>query len=246
MSISLTRPQARRFMLAHQGLWPSHALEGKRGIVHYLRRVGCVQFDPLDIVGHNPELVLQARVADFHPDTLQEMLYQDRRLLDGWDKVMSIYCAEDWPYFSRRRESERRNLSQHPQIMDIMRKVRQAIKERGPLSSIDLDFDHKVNWPWGPARIARAALEGLHWMGELIIHHRVHTRKVYDLTSRYMPTELLSAPDPNETDEQYQDWHVLRRIGGMGLIWNRAGEAWLGIHGVKSKERQAALTRLIE
>ncbi len=66
--LTITRRQARRYILAHQGLWPPYALQGKAGILSYVRRVGCIQFDPLDIVGRNPELVLQARVGDFHPE----------------------------------------------------------------------------------------------------------------------------------------------------------------------------------
>ena len=131
MNTTLTKQQARRFVLAHQGLWPPHELEGKRGVVNYIRRVGCIQFDPLDIVGHNPELVLQARVADFSPEMLQELLYQDRKLLDGWDKVMSIYRVEDWPYFQRQREAERRSLDKRSQITAILPEVRQVIQEQG-------------------------------------------------------------------------------------------------------------------
>ena len=76
---------------------------GKEGIVEYIRRVGCIQFDPLNIVGHNHELVLQSQIRDFRSNMLQELLYQDRNLLDGWDKNMSIYPVEDWPFFERRR-----------------------------------------------------------------------------------------------------------------------------------------------
>jgi hypothetical protein len=82
--------------------------------------------------------------------------------------------------------------------------------------------------------------------GELIIHHRVHTRKVYDFAHRHLPEELLSAPEPNETVEAYHDWYVLRRIGSIGLLWNRSGSAWLGMRGIKSRERAAALARLLE
>ena len=246
MDVTLTKQQARRFVLAHQGLWPPHDLEGKRGVVSYIRRVGCIQFDPLDIVGHNSELVLQARIADFSPEILQELLYQDRKLVDGWDKVMSIYRVEDWPYFQRQREADQRSLDKRSQITAILPEVRQVVEEHGPLSSIDLDMDYKVDWPWGPARLARAALEGMQFCGEVIIHHRVHTRKIYDFATRHIPRKLLSAADPNKTDEQYHDWHVLRRVGGIGLVWNRAGEAWLGIQGAKSKERDAALRRLTE
>jgi uncharacterized protein YcaQ len=82
--------------------------------------------------------------------------------------------------------------------------------------------------------------------GELIIHHRVHTRKAYDFARRHIPEGILSAPDPNPTDKEYHDWYVLRRIGSVGLLWNRAGGAWLGMRGIKSRERTAALTRLLE
>ncbi len=167
--------------------------------------------------------------------------------MDGFDKMMSIYCVEDWPYFRRRREAALHRLgdSSRP-ATTILPQVRQEIKERGPLSSIDLDFDQTVDWSWSPTRIARAALESMYFWGELIIHHKVNTRKVYDFASKHIPKALLSAPDPNETEEQYHDWYVLRRIGSVGLIWGRAGEAWLSMPGIKSKERRAALARLLE
>ncbi len=244
-TLTLTKQQARQFILAHQCLWPPHELEGKAGILEYIRRVGCIQFDPLNIVGRNPELVLQARVSGFQPVMLQELLYKDRKLLDGWDKNMSIYCVEDWPNFRRRREAAKRNPGRSPgPVRSILPQVRQALEERGPSSSIDLDFNQTVDWSWAPTRLARAALESMYWRGELVIHHKVNTRKVYDFTSRHLPKDLLSASDPNETEEQFHDWYVHRRIGSVGLLWDKSGDAWLGMPGIKSKERKAALARL--
>jgi uncharacterized protein YcaQ len=244
--LTLTYRQARRFLLAYQGLWPPRAWHGKDGVLAYIRRVGCIQFDPLNIVGRSPELALHARVADFRPAMLDELLYQDRGLLDGWDKNMSIYALEDWPYFARRREGARRHYGDPSRpATAILPQVRAEIEERGPLSSIDLAFDQTVSWSWAPTRIARAALESMYWWGELIVHHKVNTRKVYDFARRHIPEELLSAPDPNPAEEQFHDWYVQRRIGGVGLLWNRAGDAWLGMRGIKSAYRQAALERLI-
>jgi uncharacterized protein YcaQ len=244
--LTITKLQARRLILAYQGLWPPYELEGKSGVLDYIHRVGCIQFDPLNIVSRNPELVLQARVADFRPTMLQELLYGDRKLLDGWDKNMSIYMVEDWPYFQRRRQAAMRNPGRsYGPVKSILPQVRQAIEERGPLSSIDLNFDQTVDWSWAPTRLARAALESMYFWGELIIHHKVHTRKVYDFAHRHIPGELLSAADPNQTEEQYQDWYVLRRIGSVGLLWKRSGDAWLGMPEIKSKERNRALTRLL-
>ncbi len=245
--LTITKKQARRYLLAHQGLWPPYKLEGKAGILDHIRHVGCIQFDPLNIVGRNPELVLQARVSGFQPVMLQELLYKDRKLLDGWDKNMSIYSVEDWPYFHRRREAAKRNPGRSPEpVRSILPQVRQALEEHGPLSSIDLDFNQTVDWSWAPTRLARAALESMYWGGELVVHHKVNTRKVYDLTSRHLPEDLLSASDPNETEEQFHDWYVHRRIGGVGLLWDKSGDAWLGMPGIKSKERKAALSRLLK
>jgi uncharacterized protein YcaQ len=245
--LTLTKAQARRFLLAHQGLWPPYSLEGKAGILDYVCRVGCIQFDPLNIVGRNPDLVLQSRVSAYRPAMLRELLYEDRKLLDGWDKNMSIYGLEDWPYFHRRREGARRHYGDPSRpAVEVLPQVRQAIETRGPLSSIDLDLNQTVKWSWAPTRLARAALESMYWWGELIVHHKVNTRKVYDLARRHIPEALLSAPEPNETEEQYHDWYVARRIGSIGLLWNRSGDAWLGMRSIKSRDRKAALARLLE
>jgi uncharacterized protein YcaQ len=243
--ISLTRSQAISFLLAFQALRPPRNLRGKEGILEYIRRVGCIQFDPLDMAGQNAELVLQSRVADFQPTMLRELLYQDRQLLDGYDKNMAIYPIEDWPYFARRRLAAQRELKSNNAIQAISSQVIAAIEERGPLSSLDLDFDQTVQWYWAPTRLARAALESLYFAGDLVIHRKIHTRKVYDLTHRHIPESILKTPDPNTTVSDYQDWYVLRRIGSVGLLWNRGSEGWLGVP-AKSAQRTAALKRLME
>lgn len=244
--VKLTNNQARRFILTHHGLGSGYIYKEKSGILDYIRRVGCIQFDPLNIVGNNPELVLQARVMEFKPAMLQELLYEDRKLLDGWDKNMSIYSVGDWPYFQRYRDhAQHRFGGDERPATQIMPQVRSAIEGRGPLSSIDLDFDQNVDWSWAPTRIARAALESMYSWGELVVHHRVHTRKVYDFANRHLPSDLLEAADPNQSDEAYHDWYVYRRVGAVGLLWNRASDAWLGMLGIKSPQRQAAFGRLL-
>ncbi len=246
-NLNLTKAQARRFMLACQGLLPPYGLKGKDGVLAYIRRVGCIQYDPLNIVGRNPELVLQARVSDFRPEMLETLLYEDRSLLDGWDKMMCIYSTADWPFFGRVREAaERRYGKSGGAVAAVLPQVREAIRKSGPLSSIDLKIDEVVDWAWAPTRVARAALESMYWWGELVVHHRVNTRRLYDFAHRHIPEALLAAAEPNKTEKQYQAWRVLRRIGGVGLIWGKAGDAWIGISGVKSKERGEAISGLLK
>ena len=122
-----------------------------------------------------------------------------------------------------------------------------AIQERGPLSSNDLKDTTTIDWSWGkPTRLSKAAMETLYETGELVIHHRSGTRRYFDLAERHIPMEIYRMPDPNSSDDEYQDWHVLRRVGGIGLAHPRSSEYWLGILGVKSPQRQATLSRLVD
>lgn len=245
LSVALSNKQARRFLLSHQGLQAPSAFTGKNGILEWIRRVGCVQYDPLNIVGRNAELVLQSRIPGFRPAMLQELLYQDRQLLDGWDKVMSIYSLEDWPYFERFRQNAYRQFYENETIRQALPEVRSEIEARGPLSSNDLGLDQTIDWSWAPTRLARAVLESMYFWGELIVHHKKNNQKVYDFAARHIPERLLQAEEPNPSDEQHLDWRVHRRIGAVGFLWEKAGDAWIGMQ-LKSKERQASFARLLE
>ncbi len=253
MSKTLPQPiridltSARRFALAHHHLWPPRQLKGKSGILQFIQHVGCIQFDPINLVGRNPDLVLQSRVIDYRPTMLDELLYQDRQLLDGWDKMASIYSLEDWAYFARQRQ---RMVAHHGApdtvVSQVADQVLSAIDQSGPLSSLDFKGEATTKWFWGPTKAARAGLEGLYAMGVLGIHHRVNNRRYFERVEKLLPETLLALPDPNKDETAYQEWHILRRVRSLGLATPNAGEHWYGIIGVKSRQRQAILNRLAE
>lgn len=81
---------------------------------------------------------------------------------------------------------------------------------------------------------------------ELIIHHKEGARKFYDLASRHLDGVLLHTPDPLPDEAAHRKWRVLRRIGAVGLLWNRPSDAWLNIWGMKAEERKAAFQTLLE
>ena len=247
-SLQLSKSEARRFILAHQMLWPPRRLRGKAGILDFVRRVGAIQFDPINVVGRNPDLVLQSRVGRYQPGLLEELLYRERQLVDGFDKMASIYLTSDWPQFTRYRERMRSKYGSdsNPQMVAAPQVI-EAIRERGPLSSIDFKQQERIQSDWGiPTTLARAALEILHAMGEVVVDHRVGSRRAFDLAERLLPAELMAAPDPIETDPDYQAWRVTRRIGGLGLASPVASEYWLAMHQMKSVERRGILSRLVE
>jgi uncharacterized protein YcaQ len=246
-NLTLSNQEARRFMLAHHGLWPPRKLKGKPGILKLFDRLGCIQYDTINIVGRNADLVLQSRVTSYRPTILEELLYQDRKLIDGWDKVACIYRTEDWPYFARQRAAMPVfHAERSKDAMELAPQLLEAIRARGPLSSIDFKDDKKTDWFWAPTSLSRASLEILYAWGKLGVHHKVNTRRVFDLIERLVPTKILDQEDPNQSDQDYHDWHILRRIGSKGLAASNSGEHWYGIHGAKTPERKAALRRLVE
>ncbi|MGN7453669.1 DNA glycosylase AlkZ-like family protein [Paenibacillus pasadenensis] len=244
--LKLSRTEARRFLLDYHGLGPERRYTGKAGIMDYIRQAGCIQFDPLDPAGRNAELVLQSRVERFEPSQLDELLYADRLLVDGMDKVMSIYPTADWPAFRRTRERARSRYGSIPEVEAFVPVVREALEARGPLLSRELESGVKLNWAWSPARQAKATMESMYLWGELVIDRKQRNQRVYQLAEKLLPEELLDAPDPHPADEDYARWRVLRRVGGVGLLSPRMSDAWVGTYFLKAAERTRIFRELAE
>jgi uncharacterized protein YcaQ len=245
MEIALTKQQARQFILLKQGLLGEYRFVGKEGIISYIRQAGCIQFDPIDVCGKNAELVLQSRVKGFQKKMLTELLYEERRLFDFFDKNLAIMELTDWPYLERIREGYRQGGRGKAEVDQIAEEVKAIIKDRGEVSSKDIGFNEKVDWYWNNTKLSRAALESLYFRGELMIHHKKGTNKYYCLTEEVVPKELLEMPDPYPADIDHYKWRVLRRIAAIGLLWNRPSDAWLGIWDFRAQDRVDAFQGLL-
>lgn len=244
--LTLTNKQARQFILLKHGLLGAHKFIGKQGALEFVRQAGCIQFDPVDSCGKNAELTLQSRVKNFTKQTLSELLYTDRSLVDFPDKNLSIFPTEDWPYFQRYRQAAKDGGRNFPELEELEKQAIEYIRINGAVSSDDLPMQGSIHWHssihwsgvWnGNTNAARAVLEQLYSTGVLIIHHKNGSRKYYDLADKYLPAQLLDSPDPLPDDFAHKKWRVLRRIGAVGLLWNRPSDAWLNIWDMKSPER---------
>lgn len=242
--LQFTREQARRFLLLNHGLLGPHRYHGEKGALAFISKAGSIQFDPLDICGRNPDLVLQSRVLGYQKPMLYELLYEKRRLVDYFDKELCIFPVRDWPHFARVRERRGNWMREHEQVAGAKDAIIQEIGERGPLSSKDFNSKDRVHWFWGPSRLSRAALEHLYYAGELGVSKKKGAIKSYDLIDRVIGKELALAPDPHPDVASLQDFLVKRRVGSVGLLWNRASAAFLGIPDLKTPERKAAFERL--
>ncbi|MBR6443156.1 MAG: YcaQ family DNA glycosylase [Clostridia bacterium] len=250
--LTISKKQAGQFILLKQGLLGDHRFIGKDGAWQYVRQAGCIQFDPVDVCGRNAELTLQSRVKGFRKKMLEDLLYKDRLLVDYSDKELSIWLSEDWPYFSGYRERSMEHGKAFAGIPELEQEAIALIRKNGPVSSDSLPIEGTVFWHssmhwsgnWHKESLAaRSVLEQLYTDGTLLIHHKSGSRKYYDLAEKYLPADLLNAPNPCRDEDSFTDWRVRRRIGALSLLWNRNSNAWLGIS-MTPEQRNAAFDRL--
>ena len=250
--ITMTREQARRFILSKQGLLGQYRFAGKEGAYRYIRRAGCIQYDPVDVCGKNAELTLQSRVHGFTKKMLADLLYKDRLLVDYTDKELSVWPSEDWPYFSAYRDRSRMHGAGFPGIPELEKQAVAFIRDNGPVSSDTLPIRGKVFWHssmhWsgnrhGTSPAARSVLEQLYTDGVLLIHHKSGSRKYYDLADKYFSRDLLEADNPCPDEMSFIQWRIRRRIGAVGLLWNRRSDAFLGIE-MTADQRDEAFEKL--
>ena len=250
----ITRQEARQFILSKQGLIGQHRFIGKDGAYAYVCQAGCIQFDPVDVCGKNAELTLQSRVKNFKKTMLYDLLYKDRKLVDYADKELSIWPARDWPYFSSYRERSKNLGKTFKGLRKLEKQALEYIEANGPVSSDSLPIEGEIFWHssmhWSgnwdkKSQAARSVLEQLYTDGELIIHHKKGSRKYYDIAEKYLPKEILEAENPCKNEEEFLCWRVLRRIGAIGLLWDKNSTAFLGLD-INAAKRKMVLETLTE
>ena len=250
--VTMTQDQARRFILSKQGLLGKYRFAGKPGAYQYIRQAGCIQYDPVDVCGKNAELTLQSRVRGFTKKMLADLLYKDHLLVDYTDKELSIWPREDWPFFSSYRDRSKMHGAGFPGMPELEEQAIAYIRKHGPVSSDTLPIQGKVFWHssmhwsgnWhGTSPAARSVLEQLYTDGILLIHHKSGSRKFYDLADRYFSRDLLDEKNPCPDELSFHAWRIRRRVGAVGLLWNRRSDAFLGID-MNTEQRDAAFEKL--
>ncbi len=250
--ITMSKGELRKFLVMYQGLSSPKSFKGEEGIKNFINRVGCIQYDPLNMVGRNADLVLQSRVEDYNPMMLETLLYNKRELIDGWDKMMAIYSVNDWSYFERvrlRRKEEIERVLHHRNSIEAINYVgvaKEYIEKNGATLPSKLDLGRVESGVWGHGKLSSATMDYMWNSGTLGIKEKKNTQKIYDLIEKLLPKEILEMKDPFNSDDDFYKWYFKRRIGSIGVYWERNGEGWLG-HFVSDKNlRKKILKELLE
>jgi uncharacterized protein len=187
----------RRLVVSAQG----YATRARRGTANEvedtIRRLSCVQLDSITAVERSHRITLGSRVGAYPRETVSRLLGEGR-IFEYWAHEACLIPAEDWPLYRGRMTTD------HPWRGDVLaryaelaKEVRAQLRERGPLASRDFDGTGAGGmWNWKPAK---QVLEALWYSGEIAIAGRVSGfQRLYDLTERVLPREVLEAPVPDE------------------------------------------------
>ena len=234
MTHFITRNDLCSYLVHYHSLDNFDIMSGEKGVKNIFKKLGCIQYDPLNVVGRNPYLVLQSRIKGFTADILDKLLYKDRYLVDAWDKEMSIYRTEDWKYFNRVRknkdETYKRMLARRGQteVLSHTKEIIKEFKNRGHLGAKDINFGKCRSNRWGHKNISGAALDYLFSIGRLGIYEKKNVIRIYDLIENLLPEKIINAKEPFGNDMEFYEWYILRRIGSIGIHWLKNGLGWNG------------------
>lgn len=247
----ISKNEARRFLINYHNFNGSQNYSGVEGVLRYFSRVRSIQYDPLNVVGRNADLVLQSKVANYKPELLHQLLYSEHILVDGVDKEMCIYLSDDFPKFERIRAAKglslKNTLGHRGQLeaLNLLDEVRDFIRKHGAISTKDISIGESQENRWGHKKLSSAALDYLYTIGELCVVDKKGTQKRYDFTSNVLPLQF-NQTDPWKDEDEFMRWYVQRRIGSVGMIWDKNGGAWQGHYISDKKKREQTLNYLLE
>ena len=236
---AISKETARQFLVCRQDFGRN---ERKDGTLAAIKKLECVQIDPIRVIHRNQHLVLHNRVSDYNPSYLETLLYKDRKVFEYWCNEKSIIPIEEFRYFRYRMQNYmdfhspfyERLKANREKLKAAIRHVQSRIDAEGPLCAEDFKEDGRVD-----SRIAQRVLNLLWDCGEVMVHHVEKDRRYYDLTERILPNGLkVEIPSQDE----YEQFMLEKYMKAYGLVDVRDwGFGWLSL---KSAQRKAIIRHM--
>ena len=193
-------------------------------------RLGFVQLDSISVVERAHHHILYTRLDGYEARHLEE-LQAKGRVFEHWTHDASIIPAAFFPMWRHRfdkvawgtwlRQQMGRNYKK------TLEEVRRRIEHEGPLMARHFEAPNRKSGPWWDWKPAKAALEYWWRTGELAIPRREQFQKVYDLTHRVLPGEILAKA---HSPEEYVDWSCRSALERLGIATPRElAQFWGGL-----------------
>jgi len=239
----VSKETARQFLILRQVFL--QAQKGKKGTLEAVKRLECVQTDPIKVVQRNQHLVLHSRIVDYKSSYLDELLYKDRLMFEYWCNEKSIIPIKDFPYFRYRMQNPsqfhspfiERIKAKGKELKDVISHVLSEIRKHGPLSTREFKQKGKIK-----GKVATSVLNLLWDRGDIMIHQVEGNRRYYDLTERVLPQKILERETPSI--EGYERFMIQKYMRAYGLVDTRNWRfGWLPL---KASQRKIVVKEMVE
>ena len=223
----LTAGAARRIALAAQGFTdprPTGRVDA-RHLRRVLDRVALLQIDSVNVLSRSHYLPVFARLGAYPRELLDRLTGftagpVQRETFEYWAHEASILPLRLHPLLRWRMERAAdeawggmREARDSPGLLDQVR----AMFADGPVRAADTGLapprrDPGQMWNW---HVGKQALEFLFWSGEVTAARRVNFERLYDLTGRVLPPDVVGAPTPSREDAHLELLRISARALGV-------------------------------
>lgn len=232
---SLSNAEARRIALAAQCFDVSTSLRSPRDVASMVRKLGVVQIDSVNVLVRSHYLPLFSRLGPYTHELLDRAAYdgRDRRLFEYWGHEASLLPVEMYPLLRWRMDRARRGEGTWGRLKryatehkDLVTAAVAQIRERGPLGASELEaagpagfrVGHKSKGGWWGWSQGKEILEWLFWTGEVTTATRRNFERLYDLTERTLPAQIIAAPTPTKEEAQRSLMTTAARALGVATL----------------------------
>jgi uncharacterized protein YcaQ len=194
----LSAREARKVALAAQGLSGSRPAGGPAAM---LTRLRAVQLDTISVLARSHELVAYARLGAVGRQVIEKAYWgPSSATFEYWSHAACVLPLGDWPAYGFKRRALLQRGHRWHRLEDAEKScsyVRDRIRAEGPLSARELGGAKKGGpwWDWSETKIAAERLLDI---GELVCRKRNGFQRVYDLSERAIPPDLLATELGNE------------------------------------------------
>ncbi len=223
---SLSRPEARRIALCAQGFDQRRTRQasGWERINRTVETMGLLQIDSVNVLIRSHYLPAYSRLGPYDRDALDRRAFGLKRkaLFEYWAHEASLLPMALHPLFRWRMARAQRHDGIYGGLARFAREKRGYVQEvleevraGGPLVARELSRPGVRKGPWWGWTDGKAALEYLFWTGEVTTSSRRGFERIYDLTERVIPSEVLNVPTPAEADAVRELVRIAARALGV-------------------------------
>jgi uncharacterized protein YcaQ len=214
---------ARRIALGAQGFADPRP-KGRVDRRHFRRvldRMGLIQIDSVNVLVRSQELPLFARLGP-HPRSMITDATRAGDIFEYWVHEashvdMNHYQLHRWRM--TRDHKWARWFTLNERRPDYVEEVYRRIEMDGPVVAADLSERVGKKGTWWDWDDAKVALEYLFWKGRVAVTRRpADFARIYDLSERVIPAEVLARPDVPERDARKQLLELAGRHLGIATF----------------------------